>query len=133
MVTEPQPSTAVATPVTLVRVSAGHSRTRSPGQVMAGGVVSRTVIVWMQLDLLPQASVAVHVRAMTSVPPQLLVATSLKLKVTAPHPSCAVATPVVLVLVSAGHSNTMLVGQIIVGGVVSRTVIVYTQLAEFPQ
>jgi hypothetical protein len=42
-----------------------------------GLVVSRTVIVWTQLALLPQASVAVQVRAIISVPPQLLVTESL--------------------------------------------------------
>jgi hypothetical protein len=33
----------VATPVTLVRVSAGHSRTLSAGQTSVGGVVSLTM------------------------------------------------------------------------------------------
>src|SRR6266568_9252179 len=100
---------------------------------MAGGVVSRTVIVWMQLLLLPQASVAVQVRAMTLVPPQLLVTESLKLMLTELQPSSAVATPVKLVLVSAGHSSTTFVGQVITGGVVSSTVIVWTQLLLLPQ
>jgi hypothetical protein len=46
--------------------------------------------------------------------------------------SVAVAMPVAFVLVSAGHSRTMLVGQVILGGVVSTTVIVCTQLAALP-
>src|SRR5437879_12610856 len=94
---------------------------------MTGGVVSRTVMVWMQLLLLPQASVAVQVRATTLVPPQLVVIESLKLRLTELQPSCAVATPVKLVLVLAGHSSTTFVGQVMTGGVVSSTVIVCTQ------
>src|SRR6266571_3212352 len=131
--TEPQVSWAVATPVALVLVPAGHSSTRLAGQVMAGGVVSRTVMVWMQRELLPQASVAIQVRAMTLVPPQLVVTESLKLRLTEPQPSRAVATPVKLVLVSAGHSSTTFVGQVMTGGVVSSTVIVCAQLLLLPQ
>jgi hypothetical protein len=44
--------------------------------------------------------------------------------VTALQVSCAVATPVTFVVVIAGHSKTRLAGAEIVGGVVSRTVIV---------
>ena len=42
----PQASVAVATPVTLVSVVAGHSSVRSVGTVSTGGVVSFTVRVW---------------------------------------------------------------------------------------
>src|SRR6266581_4026694 len=100
---------------------------------MAGGVVSRTVMVWMQRELLPQASVAIQVRAMTLVAPQLLVTESLKLTLTAPQPSWAVATPVALVSVSAGHSSTRFGGQVMTGGVVSRTVMVWMQRELLPQ
>src|SRR5438067_1956478 len=100
---------------------AGHSKTTLVGQIMEGGVVSRTVMVWTQLLLLPQVSVAVQVRQRVRVPPQLLLTESLKLIVTEPQPSVAVAAPVALVLVLAGHSRTRLVGQMIEGGVVSLT------------
>src|SRR6266581_38573 len=133
MVTALQVSWAVATPVALVLVSAGHSRTTSGGQVMTGGVMSRTVMVCTQLALLPHSSMAVQVRAMTLVAPQLLVTESLKLTLTAPQPSWAVATPVALVSVSAGHSSTTFGGQVMTGGVVSSTVIVWTQLLLLPQ
>src|SRR5207247_380419 len=132
MLTEPQPSCAVATPLALVLVSAGHSSTTSGGQVIAGLVVSRTVMVWTQVVVLPQWSVAVQVRAITLVPAQLLVTASLYLTVTALQLSWAVAAPVLFVLVSAGHSSTTLAGQVIVGLVVSRTVIVWTQLTLLP-
>src|SRR5436190_10573980 len=123
MVTDPQVSCAVATPVLVVLVLAGQSSTTLVGQVIVGGVVSRTVIVCAQLDLLPHASVAVQVRAITLVPPQKLVTASTYVMVTAPQPSWAVATPVLFVVVLAGHSSTTSAGHVIVGGVMSRTVI----------
>src|SRR5437899_3282745 len=110
MVTALQPSVAVAIPVTLVRVSAGQSRVRLGGAAIVGGVMSRTVMVCRAEALLPQLSVAVQVRAMTLVPPQLLLMESLKVMVTALQPSVAVATPVTLVRVSAGQSRVRLGG-----------------------
>ena len=77
MVTALHVSWPVATPVTLVRMSAGHSSTRSGGQVMLGLFVSMTVIVWRPLALLPQASNAVQVRAMRRALPHKLVTTTL--------------------------------------------------------
>src|SRR5262245_61654316 len=109
MVTEPHPSEAVAAPVALVRVSvAGHSRTRFVGMSKLGAIVSRTVIVWMPLAMLPQASVAFHAREITLVLPQALLIESVKVTVTAPQPSVAVALPVLLMLVLAGHSSVKL-------------------------
>jgi hypothetical protein len=110
-------------PVTLVLVSvAGHSRTTLVGIVNVGVVVSRTMIVCVQLALLLQASVAVQVRAMTLEPPQLFVTESVYLMATWLQVSWAVATPVALVLVSAGHSRTRFGGQVMTGLVVSRIV-----------
>src|SRR6266516_3691301 len=51
MVTWLHVSCAVATPVALVVVIAGHSRTRSGGQVILGPLMSRTVIICTQLVL----------------------------------------------------------------------------------
>jgi len=100
--------------------------------VIVGGVVSRTVMVCTQRLLLPQASVAVQVREIILLPPQVLVTLSLYMTVTELQVSWAVATPVALVLVSAGHSNVRFAGHVIVGGVVSRTVMVWTQLLLLP-
>src|SRR5258705_4888028 len=66
----------VATPVLLVLISAGHSRILLAGQVMVGGVVSWTVMVWTQLARLPHWSIAAQVREMTLVFPQLVVTAS---------------------------------------------------------
>src|SRR5438874_13530309 len=98
-VTVPHPSCAVATPVTLVLVLAGQSRVTLVGHISLGRVVSCTVMVCTQLLLLPQASVAVQVRAITFVPPQLFVTESVYRIVTWLHVSCAVAAPVALVAV----------------------------------
>ena len=60
-----QLSVAVASPfVMLALVSAEHSMVTLPGQVITGGVISLTVIVWLQLAELPQASVAFQMRVM---------------------------------------------------------------------
>src|SRR5437764_14065056 len=124
MLADPQASWAVATPVLFVVVSAGHSNTTFVGQVIVGGFVSVTVIVCNALVLLPQASVAVQVRAMTLVAPQLVVTTSLKLMAIALQVSWAMAIPVLFVLVSAGHSKTMFSGRVRAGAVLSWTVLV---------
>src|SRR5206468_425109 len=51
---------------------------------------------------------------------------------TEPQPSRAAATPVIFVRVSPGHSRTTFAGSASAGRVVSRTVIVCTQLLELP-
>src|SRR5437867_7775897 len=112
MVTEPQPSVAVATPVALVVVLAGHSSVRLAGAVMVGGVVSRTVMVCTPEATLPQPSVAVHRREMILLPPHVLLTESLKEIVTAPQPSLAVAAPVTLVAtLTTGHSSVTFGGR----------------------
>jgi hypothetical protein len=96
-----------------------HSNVTSGGRVIVGGVVSRNVMVWTQLRLLPHWSVAVHRREMTLAPPQMLLTESLYAIVTELQPSWPVATPVTFVVVLAGHSRTTSGGQLIVGAVVS--------------
>ena len=61
--------------------------TTPAGTVIIGAVVSRTVMVWTALALLPQASVALQVRVITFVPPQLFATTSLKVMTTELQPS----------------------------------------------
>ena len=56
--------------------------------------------------------------------PQSAVTASLWLIVMLLQASMAVATPVLVVLVSAGQSKVMSIGQVITGGVVSWTVII---------
>src|SRR5947207_536511 len=115
MPTELHVSVAVATPVALVFVLAGHCKVRFGGQAILGAVVSRTVIVCVQLVLLPQRSVAVQVRKMILAPPQVLLVESPYVRVTWLQIPWAVATPVAFVRVSAGHSKLTSAGQLSVG------------------
>ena len=57
-------SVAVATPVAFVEVESVHAIVMLAGQVMTGGVVSVTVMVWLAVLVLPHASLAVQVRVM---------------------------------------------------------------------
>src|SRR5437763_7477201 len=112
-------------------VLAPHSNTTSNGQVMAGRLVSRKVMVCTQLVRLPQTSVAVQVRKIEPLPVQLGVpVTSTKLMLATPlQVSVAVAVPVLLVVGRAVHSRVMLVGQLMTGGMVSLKLIICVQLA----
>ncbi len=69
--TLPQVSEPVATPVEAELVSPVHSTVASAGQMIDGGVVSVTVMVCGQLELLPQLSIAVQVRVIVKFPTQL--------------------------------------------------------------
>jgi hypothetical protein len=57
-----QLSVAVALPVSAMFVDAPQARIFAGGQVITGLLVSLTVMVWLAVVLLPQASVAVQVR-----------------------------------------------------------------------
>ena len=59
-----QLSVAVASPLAVVLVSAEQSIVAFGGQLITGGVMSLTVIIWLQLAVLLQASEALHVRVM---------------------------------------------------------------------
>jgi hypothetical protein len=59
-----QASVAVAVPVAAGSVEAPQATVTLAGQVITGGVVSTTVIVWAHEAALPQESVAVQVRVM---------------------------------------------------------------------
>src|SRR5262249_37621189 len=128
-----QVSKAVAWPVVLGLISEVNGTVTSAGRVIVGAVVSRRVMVCTASALLPQASVAVQLRVMTLAPPQVLATTSLKVTTTELQPSWAVAVPVLLGLVSAGHSKVTLGGAVIAGGVVSRRRMFCTALAALPQ
>ena len=74
--------------------------------------------------LLLHWSIAVQVRVMTFAPAQLLLTESLYRTVTWLQVSEAMATPVLFVEVSAGHSNTTSEGIVRTGLVVSRMVMI---------
>lgn len=61
---------------------------------MVGGVLSLTVIVWTQVDVLPHPSLAVHMRRMVVLQGSVPVTISAKLTVGVEQLSVAVAVPV---------------------------------------
>src|SRR4029077_17710087 len=93
-----QSSVAVAVPVLLGSVEAVQSMFVLAGQVMTGGCVSVTVMVWVQEALLPTLSVAVQVRVMTWLPAQLpgALLSLCVIEATPLQSSVAVAVPVLL-------------------------------------
>ena len=98
---------------------------------MTGGVVSTMVMVWLQVAAFPQASRACQVRVAVKVLPHwALVTVPTTVAVTPPHRSLAdgaskfQATP---------HSTSRFGEQVMTGGVVSTTVMVWLQVAVLPQ
>jgi hypothetical protein len=111
---------------------AGHSTFATVGQVIEGGVLSDTEMVRLQVEELPQSSVAVQVRVTENAWGQLPgVVTLENVGITLlSHRSEAVAVPKLGVL---GHSTFATVGQVITGGVLSDTEMVRLQVEELPQ
>jgi hypothetical protein len=90
----------VATPVLTLLRSSSQATVMSSGQVIIGGSSSTTVMICSQLERLPQESVAIHVRVISSSGGQLPAATlSLSPMLTLMSQlSVAVATPVLTLL-----------------------------------
>src|SRR5207249_1105107 len=95
-----------------------------------GAVMSRTLMVWLAVLLLPQASVAVQVRTCTTGQLPLLVSTKVNVGV-ASQVSVAVA---VAKLGVAGQSIVLAAGKAaITGAVMSRTLMVWLAVLLLPQ
>src|SRR5688572_24752507 len=103
------------------------------GQVISGGVVSCTLMERLQVEVLPQSSVAVQVRVRVYSASQLPgVVASLKVTSTlASQASLAVAAPKVGVAGQSMGEFTM--GQVMTGGVLSTTLMARLQVAVLPQ
>src|SRR5882757_5698951 len=103
------------------------------GQVILGGVISLTTTVLLQVEVLPQSSVAIHVRVTLKLPGQLPgVVTSLNVMATlVSHASEAVAAAKVGVAEQLIGVTTD--GQVILGGVISLTTTVRLQVEVLPQ
>jgi hypothetical protein len=110
-----------------------HSTVVFAGQVIAGGVVSRIVIICTHVATLRHASYAVQTRVTTRPEPQVLVEMSLKLMPATPQLSVADAVPVLVGFKFAGNSKVTFDGQTITGTDVSLTRIVIEAVAELPQ
>src|SRR5436190_19802922 len=114
MVALPQVSLAVGASKDQTLV---HSTVLLGTQVMVGGVWSSTVTFWLHSAVLPQASVARHVRVASKVLPQCPVklVTVLRMVIVAlPQVSLAVGASKVQVLV---HSTVLLGTQVMSWGV----------------
>src|SRR6059036_1139587 len=103
-------------------------------QVITGAVVSTTVTFWLQRALLPQTSVACHVRVASNEPSQWPVVLVTVLK--------TVMMFVPLLSVAVGRSNVQAVPnstvlfvllQVMTGAVVSTTVTIWLQRLKLPQ
>src|SRR5436309_1996590 len=89
----PQLSVATTAVSSAAGTTPAHWTVTSAGMlVMTGALVSLTVMVWMRLLLLPQASVAVYVRLMTKLFTQLPVMVWSMWAMTGDPPQLSVAT-----------------------------------------
>jgi hypothetical protein len=124
--TPPQLSVAVANPVTSGDVLASQLTVTFPGQVIKGTVSSKTVIVWAHVAVFPQTSVAVYTRVIVYLFGQVSfeITSGANVTITGPPQLSDAITAVVL---GAGtrfaHSTVISAGQVINGGVSSKTVI----------
>jgi hypothetical protein len=122
-----QPSDAVAVPQEGV---AGQSIVEFAGQVIEGAELSLTVIVALQVLVLPQSSVALQIRVCTVGQVPLGVVLTTTTSTVWSQASDAVAVPQDGV---AGQSIVVLAGQVMEGAVISRTVMVALQVEVLPQ
>jgi hypothetical protein len=103
--------------------------------VIVGAVLSNTVIVWLHDAELPQASVALYVRVTTKLLAQIWPDITSPRCVTVADPP-QLSDDVTLAGFTAGtwlaHCTDTLAGQVIVGAVLSRTVIVCVHDEELP-
>lgn len=118
----PQLSVAVAVPAKLGVATFEQETVVLGGQVIVGGTLSRMNMVWTHVAVLPQPSVAVHVRK--TVPSQGIKpdTTSVFRSVTRPQLSDAVGVPVTEGRVSDMQLTVVLAGQVMTGAVLSTTV-----------
>jgi hypothetical protein len=126
-------SVAVARPVAAGSVDWPHSTTMSAGKLRCGAKLSRMTRVWTAVALLPQESVATHVRAIVPVPQPVRAAWSEYETVGDEHASVAVAWPVAAGRTECPHSIAASPGARSTGAVVSATVIVCRADVLLPQ
>src|SRR4051812_10251401 len=116
--------------------AAPHSITRFVAQVMSGAVVSRKVMVWLHTLELAQLSLALQVRVTLKRNGQanpLVLVTVLRIRMVTLVPSQASTAEGGVKESPVPHSLVMLGEQLNTGAVVSRTVMVWLQVAELPQ
>src|SRR6056297_531063 len=111
------------------------SPSRSAGISNSGAVVSVIVMIWSHVDVLPQASVAVHVLVKVFTHPSPDKPPSTNVTVASPQSSVAVAMPVAEGLLSAVQSTVASAGHAITGATSSTIMNVHTNTSAdtFPQ
>src|SRR6185295_6478654 len=110
-----------------------HSNVALGAQVISGAPVSTTVMVWLQSERLPQSSVADQVRVALKVFPHSALVT---VPITEIAISLALHSSVAAGRVNIHpmpHSTVVLGAQVIVGGVVSTTVMRWLHWDRFLQ
>src|SRR6266852_7513611 len=118
-----------------------HWTLKFGGQVITGGMVSWTVMIWMQQAVFVQSSVTQWVRAMVppQVPPtsgpslQVYVRLVSQLSLAVPPRARNAARLPGQAGTSLRHCTLKLVGQVITGGMVSCTVMIWMQHAVLVQ
>ena len=133
----PQASVAVAVPsAALISVLVGlHDKVRAaPVVVIVGGVVSSVQVAVLEAEeVLPHASVAVHVLVWLLAHPLLTTAPSVEVSVGVPQASVAVAVPsVALISDAVGLHDKVRAAPVavIVGGVVSSVQVAVLEIEE---
>lgn len=105
------------------------------GQVMEGGVLSNTVITWVQVAVFPQTSVARYVRVRVNLFTHVWLVMASPRWVTATAPaqlSEAVTEPVLTGGTWLAQETVTPAGHVIEGGVSSNTTITWAQVDELP-
>ena len=127
-------SVAVASPVFEGKVLAVQSIVISTGQTISGGVSSTMIMLCRHVVMLPQISVAVQVLAMEYSSGQLgeVIVTSAYVTIgLGSQLSLAVILPVAGGKVLAVHCRVKLAGQVIVGAILSSTVMTWLHVLLF--
>jgi hypothetical protein len=129
-----QLSVAVAVPVIGGNVPSSHAIVKLGGQLITGAVLSETMMLWVQLLLFPQASVATQVRTVVNscgqFPP--VVASVNPIFGAVSQLSVAVGVPVAVGDVLPLQSTEAFVGHKMVGEELSIMAMVCAQLMLFP-
>jgi hypothetical protein len=109
-----------------------HSAVLSGAQVMLGGVVSTTVMVWLHVAELPHLSIAVQTRVAENVLPQSPLVTVLTVTMIRFVPSQVSTAVGGVKLHGVPHSTNRLGAQEMAGGALSTSMMVWLQVALLP-
>jgi hypothetical protein len=127
VVAPPQLSVAVTDDVVAVGIAAAHVTVVADGQVMLGAMLSFTVMICVQVEVLPQESDTMYLRVMVKRFAQLLLLVTSPTKLTVCTPEQLSVAPTDAVF-TAGTDNAQVTvvaaGQVRLGAVMSLTEIV---------